>query len=352
MKLGIHHRVGSFSTRWIEYCELHSIPYKVVNAYASDIIHQLSDCDGFMWQWCHDDYRDQLIARSLTKALEATGKKVFPDSKTAWHFDDKIAQKYLFEAIGAPTAPAYVFYEKETALAWAKHTSYPKVFKLKGGAGSLNVRLVRSFPQMKRLIHKAFGSGFRLVDRMSSLKDSIWMLKRDRTIKAAARIVSRALKMIAPPASESLLVPQKGYLYCQDFIPKNAFDDRLVVIGNRCFCARRFCRQDDFRASGSGLRNYDHKIFPKESLKIAYDLAKKLGSQSLACDFVYDHQNNPLVVEISYGFSSGPYYDSCDGYFDSDLNWHDVKINPAFFMIEDFVATLRGLLQNVKIKDL
>ena len=41
MLLAIHHREGSFSERWIEYCVEQGVPHKVVNAYESDILSQL-----------------------------------------------------------------------------------------------------------------------------------------------------------------------------------------------------------------------------------------------------------------------------------------------------------------------
>lgn len=40
------------------------------------------------------------------------GIKSCPDENTCWHFDDKIGHKYLLEAIDAPLAPSYVFYNR------------------------------------------------------------------------------------------------------------------------------------------------------------------------------------------------------------------------------------------------
>lgn len=37
MKIGIHHRPGSFSDTWIKYCQEHGIPYQLVDAYRYDI---------------------------------------------------------------------------------------------------------------------------------------------------------------------------------------------------------------------------------------------------------------------------------------------------------------------------
>ena len=87
----------------------------------------MSDCDALMWNWDHTNPKDVLFARQLTYSLETMGKKVFPDSRTCWHFDDKVGQKYLLEAVGAPLVPSYVFYDKDEAIAWTERTEFPKV---------------------------------------------------------------------------------------------------------------------------------------------------------------------------------------------------------------------------------
>ena len=92
MRIAIHHRQGSFSERWINYCNSNNISYKLVNAYDSDIIQQVEDCDAFMWHFHHADYRDNLFAKQLLFSLQQAGKKIFPDINTAWHFDDKIGK--------------------------------------------------------------------------------------------------------------------------------------------------------------------------------------------------------------------------------------------------------------------
>ena len=68
------------------------------------------------------------------------GIRVFPDVDTCWHYDDKVAQKYLFEALKMPLVPSYVFYSKGDAVKWANQVSYPKVFKLRGGDADLGLQ--------------------------------------------------------------------------------------------------------------------------------------------------------------------------------------------------------------------
>ena len=120
-KLGFH-------PYWIEYCKINNIPFKLVNCYDNDIIKQLEDCEILFWHHHHNGAKDLLIAKQLLFALEHTGFKVFPDFKTGWHFDDKIAQKYLFERIGAPLVPTYLFLNKKEAVDWVETTNFPKIF--------------------------------------------------------------------------------------------------------------------------------------------------------------------------------------------------------------------------------
>jgi carbamoylphosphate synthase large subunit len=156
MKIAIHDFPGSFSDAWIDYCNTHDIQYKIVDCYSSDIIRRLQECDGLLWHWVQTDYKSMIFAKQFTIAIKKMGIKCFPDIDTAWHFDDKVGQKYLLEAINAPLVPTHVFYSKKDAIEWAESTEYPKVFKLRGGAGSVNVSLVRDKQRAKRLINKAF----------------------------------------------------------------------------------------------------------------------------------------------------------------------------------------------------
>ena len=340
MKIAIHHKPESFSDRWISYCQEKQIAFKLVNCYDSDIMAHLDDCRGLMWHWDQNDYKAALFARQLTISLEKKGIKVFPDVNTAWHFDDKVGQKYLLEAIGAPLVKSYVFYSRQEAMNWLNKTTFPKVFKLRGGAGSLNVSLAKTKKKARRLVKKAFGIGFSQVNRFSRLKHRFWVLKRDKNIQALRGVLSGFARMLIPTEVERLSPNEKGYIYFQDFIPENKYDTRLVVIGDRCFGIRRYCRKGDFRASGTGILGYEPELFDKKSIQSAFDTAKKLKTQSIALDFIWDGQE-PAIAEISYCFTMGKSYDDCPGYWDSNLNWHEKIVNPQFFMIEDFIEELR-----------
>ena len=339
MKIAIHHNKNSFSDRWIEYCIKNKIEYKIVNCFDVDIISQLEGFNGLMWHWSHTDPKSQLMAKQLTLALEKGGIKVFPNTNTVWHFDDKIAQSFLFKSLNIPHIKTYISFDKNEALKWSKTASFPKVFKLRGGAGSANVKLVKTITDANKLINKAFGKGFGLSGRTQLLKNRIWVFKRDKNIKSIIGVFKGILRYFVPTDLENILGKEKGYVYFQEFIPNNDFDTRVIVVGNKIFAVRRYNRKDDFRASGSGIKGYDKELFDSKSLQLAFDLSKKLSTQSLACDFIYD-KDDVKLIEISYGFVTGPFYDDCPGYWDEKLKWHETKFKAQYFMIEDFIKSI------------
>ena len=80
-------------------------------------------------------------------------------------------------------------------------------------------------------------------------------------------------------------------------------------------------RKNDFRASGSGSLIYDKNQIDERCVNIAFETNEKLKMQSVAFDFVFDRYNQPLIVEISYGYAVAA-YDKCKGWWDKDMNWH------------------------------
>ena len=336
MKIAIQNTPGTFSDKWIEYCEQNSINYKIVNCYASDIIQQLEDCDGLMWHWLHSDSKAMLFARQLTYTLQKAGKKIFPDTNTCWHFDDKVGQKYLLEALGAPLVPSYVFYDEDEAIAWAQQTNYPKVFKLRGGAGSLNVSIVNNLAKAIELIKRAFGEG---VSPIPSLHTDIkTKLKKIKSLSQLWKKITKLNKYIEDTRNDKKMFSlEKGYAYFQEFIPDNDHDIRVIVIGQKAFAIKRIVRDNDFRASGSGMIIHAPDQIPLDCIKSGFELAKKLNTQCIAVDYIFQ-KDKMLLIEISYGFASKGYL-NCPGYWDADLKWHEGTFTPEWFMISDFLKS-------------
>lgn len=339
MKIGIHQRTGSFSENWIKYCDENRIEYKIVNAYDSDIIEQLKDCDAFMWHHHHAIISDLLFAKQLCSAIEESGIIVFPNYKTSWFFDDKVAQKYLLEGIHAPMVPSYVFYHKKKAIQWAQTTQYPKVFKLRGGAGSSNVKLVHNYSEAKSIIQRAFGQGFRQTRIKDLIREQYRKYKMGLIRFKNLTNYCLGLAVTTETLGRKYHV-EKGYAYFQDFIPQNNFDIRICVVNNKAFAIKRMCRKDDFRASGSGEIIYSKNSIDLRCVKISLELSKKLQTQSIGIDYIFDTNNNPLIVEIGYGFTPSGYI-NCEGYWDFDLNWHEGShFDFCGWMIENIIKQI------------
>ena len=331
MKLAIHNSKVGFHPLWRSYCEEKKIPIKIVNCYDTDIILQLLDCDALLWHHSQGNPKDLLIAKQILFALEHTGFKVFPNFKTNWHFDDKIGQKYLLERVEAPLVPAYVFYDKREALDWAELTTFPKVFKLRGGAGSSNVKLAKNKSDAKALIRKAFGGGFDNYNAYGSLQERYrkWRLGKTNTYD----LLKGLLRFLHQPRYAKVSGKEFGYAYFQDFIPKNDSDTRVIVIGKKAFAIKRYTRKGDFRASGSGNFSAEKSQIDERCVMLAFQFAKNLELQVVGFDFVFDGQGCPLIVEISYGYVPEVYFD-CEGYWSDDMNWHPGKYNHEAWMVD------------------
>ena len=81
---------------------------------------------------------------------------------------------------------------------------------------------------------------------------------------------------------------EKGYVYFQEFIPRNEYDVRVIVVNQKAFAIKRLVRTNDFRASGSGEILYGKENFDKNTIYTAITLADKLKTQCCAFDFVFD----------------------------------------------------------------
>jgi len=340
--LGLHLRPGSFSDRWADYCREKEIPFRELDPFRPDFMQQVEGLQAFAWHWSHDDPRAAQMARQVTYALEAKGLAVFPNSATCWHYDDKVGQKYLLEGIGVPVPRTWVFYDLATALAWVERAEFPQVFKLRMGAGSLNVRLVRSRAEARRLCRRAFGPGFPA--SASYLHDAATKVRKARTAGALAAKLRRAPSSILNSIRIAQALPRsRGYVYFQEFLAGNASDTRVVVIGDRAFAFTRGNRPGDFRASYSGVVDLDPKRVDTECVRIAFYASKRIGAQSLAYDFLRSAESKPVIVEISYCFSAYGAVHKCPGHWDGALNWHDGQSWPQDAMLADLLTSFNSL---------
>lgn len=332
MKVAIHKGHIGFAERWIRFCESNGLSFELVDCHDSEIIESLRTVDVLLWNWLHDDYRSKLNAPKLIFALEQIGVKVFPDFSTSVNYDDKLGQKYQFEALNLPHAKMSVFFDADDCDRFVNKNGYPFVAKSRGGAGASNVYLIKSKSDLKRLYKYAFKNGYPLIDRNQIFFDSIKNFFRSPNSATFKRFLSGLYRLFFKTAFEKHSMREKGYVLVQEFLPNNDHDIRIIVIGDKAFGIKRLCRVNDFRASGSGSILYDRADLDLDCVKLAFDATDKLAMQCAAFDFVYDQQGRAKIIEVSYAFSVDA-YDYCPGYFDRELNWIESSFNPQEWMI-------------------
>lgn len=317
--IAIHHRAGSFSERWIKLCRESGQPFRLVDATLSDIVKQCSECDIFMWHYDHEDRFLTEQAEAILAALESAGILVFPDYRTRWHFDDKLAQKYLFESLKIPHMKTTVFLSEMRAEEALRDLRYPIVWKLRRGAGSANVGLLRSTHEAARFFRQMFTTGRRTVS--GYFEDSSTRLRSIKSLGEALAKLRRAPSAILRRRSlRGSSAAERGYVLLQEFAPNNQSDTRVTVIGDRAWAFRRRVRPGDFRASGSRSIDYEPSLIDPRCIRAAFEAMAMIRAQCLAFDFVHDAAGEPMLVECSFGFLPSAVA-SAPGQFDSAGEW-------------------------------
>ena len=232
--LAIQKLENSFTDRWCMYFKDLGIEFANIDIFDSGVLAQIAEqgINQILFDVILYEPKNRVAAQAIVPVIESLGVNIFPGSKELWHFDDKVAQKYLFESLKIPCCPTTVFYNKDEAKAWARQVEFPKIFKLKCGAGSANVLMVKTVAHAERLIDQMFGTGISPVPSLLSdlsSKAARHSKKRDwgATLKRLPNTIRNIREMYRSVPREC------GYIYFQEFLPNNEFDTRITVIGNR-----------------------------------------------------------------------------------------------------------------------
>lgn len=336
LKIGIHEsEIGLFSKwaeKYIEILRLNNIPYVLLSIDDPDFWDNLKTCTHFIYHWGGITDAHQKAHAILPIIEFELGIPCFPNWRLSWHYDDKIKGYYLLKVHGFPVVDTNIFYNKGKALEWIKSkASFPIVFKLKRGAGSQDVVLIKDEEHAKRIISKVFGNG---IISGNIPGNDIWQkqFSLKKVIEKNLRSFYRQLRGLDSNRNYYL---HKNYVLFQTFLPKNLFDTRVTIIGGRAFAFRRFNRDNDFRASGSGKIDYSIDQIDKRCLEIAFRVSNKLNFSNMSYDFIF-FNNMPQICEISYTFQDLA-VKNCPGYWDKELRWHDGHYWPEYLHIIDFL---------------
>lgn len=344
MKVLINRRPGPLhSTSWVnpweEYLKENNIFYDKADLLAVDAIETLKNYDVLLWHFGQYGWSDMLEARSILYSAKILGLKVFPDFNDAWHFDDKVAEMYALQAVGAPIPKSQVYYtmpDLKKALDEGK-IEFPTVAKLRTGSGSHNVKLIHSHAQLLRYARRMFGRGFDPAPSLLYKTSSNIRSSHDKATFMAK--LKRAPEFLRTRRNAKQFPNEKGYVYLQEFIPSDGYDMKIVVVGDKLSGLYRPIRSHDFRASGGGEVLYDKEKFTENIIKSAFATADSIGFKCVGFDYVVDNRTGEgKIVEMSYGFSHAAVM-GMGGWFDRDCQWHEGSLNAPEELLKNLLVS-------------
>ncbi|OIQ27405.1 MAG: hypothetical protein BM564_12995 [Bacteroidetes bacterium MedPE-SWsnd-G2] len=337
MKVAIHYEpLNGISMRLKRYEKIlkyNNFTAVFVSSSSQNFINQLEGIDALIWYVGLADVSKQPYFNWINVLENDLGINCFPSSNATWSFDNKLRQIHQMTASGIPFVKSRVLYQKEEAIKLTNLINYPIIFKLSAGAGSFNVIKVNNKKTLINYVNLMFGKGVLPNKLQHSLGYSFRKEFLSKLVKLRAKFLGRQIdyRDLIPDWNK-----QSNYLLIQEFLPNNEFDTRVTTIGNRAFAFRRFNRKGDFRSSGSGIIDYNAKAIDLDCVKLALEISKKMNFESMAYDFLYNKEGNPVICEYSYGYNDEAIY-NCSGYWTEDLKFVMGNFWPQFLQLKDLL---------------
>ncbi len=346
-RVAIHERKDIFdhsilwTAIWKKYCIENNIVYDVIDCYAYNVISKLKNYDILLFNINNYVLQDMKFARGILWAAKKMGLLVFPDFNDCWHFDDKVSESYILQAINAPIPKYRCFYTFNDVQEWLNRPdiSYPFIAKLMSGAGSHNVNLIKNKNQALSYAHKMFNNGISSAPSIAFKAKS--QLQSSENIDNIKKRVAKIPEFIHTYRRARLFSKERGYAYFQEFIPNNGYDLKIVVIGDKMGFICRKNRKNDFRASGGGCLYYDRSLLNNKIIKSSFEVSDRLGCQCMGYDYIINNTTDDVyIIEMSYNFSHKALLD-CNGYYNRDGEWINNQLNAPVEVLKNMLEKLR-----------
>lgn len=321
-----------FVERFMMLLEKNGVEVIRLDPSTPDFLERVAGVDLFIY-WPHHNTNDKTIVDSLLPVIEQDLKvPTLPNQRTRWHFDDKVRQGYLAQACDLPLARTWTFWDRQSALDWLGQADFPLVFKLKGGASSRSVILVRGLAHATKLVNRMFRRGM-VVGRIPLTEVRV----KDGGIKRYVRMKLGSAYRRWKSGSSAILNRHKNYIMFQEFLPGNSMTVRVVVIGGRAFVYHRFNGENDFRVHGSLQRGFEKHEEDAPFVKAAFEISDRMGFQVMGYDFLSTTSGSPVACEFGHAFPD-KYIHDCAGYWGRGLDWHEGHFWPQACMLEDLLG--------------
>lgn len=269
---------SDWSLKFSKALDNHNIEYGILYIDRNDWIEKASKYDILIWKpKFMGTESSQFFKEKVYFMQYIMEKRIYPNFETIWHFDSKIAQKYLLEYENISVPKTFISFDYNESIDATNKVKYPIVFKKSNGAGSTGVELIKSKKQIVKKINFKF----------------IW-----------AKVINKLFKTH---------YDNYGHIYFQEFIEENPGDLRINIIGDKYAVGFwRMNRDKDFRASGSGRIDY-YKDIPHNAIKYCANISIRNKFDSMAYDILF-REDKLFIVEMSYGYVDTAIYNA-NGYY-------------------------------------
>jgi len=326
----------SWSSPWIEYCNNNAIFYELVEYSEPDLLKKLGQFDILLWHFSGYIFSEMLVARSIIYSAKKNGLKVFPDFNEAWHFDDKVSETYLLEAVGAPIVKSYIFYSLPDVKSWIiNKPPGPVVAKLRNGSGSHNIKLLKSNREIIKYSKNMFKSGYNVSPNMLYKASS--NIRSAKSMEVFFSRLKRVPEFLRTLRYSKMFPKERGYTLFQEYVENTGYDLKVVVVGDKLSGFARAVRKNDFRASGGGDVIFDKALITRNVIDSAFKASDDLGFKCMGYDYVVDKTSGlGKIVEMSYGFSHEVLLQA-SGYYDRSGTWHDEALNAPKELLDNLI---------------
>lgn len=207
-----------------------------------------------------------------------------------------------------------------------KNIKYPIVFKLPDGAASTGVTLISNGGSLKK--------------KLKQTKRNLYNINMLKNIFKQYIKKYFLLKNISEKNFEYFR-PKTPFIL-QDFVSGLTYDFKVLVFWNKFYVLKRYIRNNDFRASGSG--NFKYEPVEKKLLDYAEKIFKKFDVPFISLDICYANEQYYLIE--FQGIHFGPYtLMFSESYYTRDNNdWICVKEKSTFE--EEFSISIDKFIGN------
>ncbi|HGM9841919.1 TPA: hypothetical protein ACKRDV_001686 [Proteus mirabilis] len=270
--------------------------------------------DGNYFFFCSsqiEDYKNTII--DIAYEVQERGGILIPKLDFYMSHENKYFQELYKKRCHIKTPPSAILSNSETVD--FIDITLPCVVKKHSGFGSRGVTLVKNKSELNKSVYQKM--------------NLYWVLNND-IYESIKRLFKTKIKF-------KNLYPKKfGRVILQELIPNLAYDWKVLVFNDYIFALKRYNRKNDFKASGSGL--FDFNAIPsKKLIQFAFECRKKLDTPFISLDIAEQKDNSFNIIEyqaVHFGLSTAL---NCHRYYHYNNNEIDI-IEKNINSIEYFFA--------------